>query len=274
MIVIIIAVTAMFVLAELGINIAPLLASAGVVGLAIGFGAQKLIQDVITGIFIQLEGAIDVGDVVTVGGTSGVVERLTIRSVALRDLQGVYHIVPFSSVDMVSNYMRGFAYVVSEMSVAYRENVDEVKKAIYDAFEKLKELPEIRASILDEELEWMGLDRFGASEVVLRSRIKTLPGKQWETGRAFNAEIKKIFDERDIEIPFPHQTVYFGVDKKGEAPPMHVVNTGPPPKSAKPAPARPASSRRAPAKSTAAKKGAPRKRVRRGGSTPDMPDND
>ncbi|MCD7058601.1 mechanosensitive ion channel domain-containing protein [Pelagibacterium xiamenense] len=217
-----IVIVLMFVLAEVGLNIAPLLASAGIIGLAVGFGAQKMVQDIITGVFIQLEGAIDVGDVVQIGGISGVVERLTIRSAALRDLEGAYHIVPFSSVDVVTNYMRGFSYALLDIGVAYREDTEEAKKAIYDAFEELRADPE-NAKVIIGDLEWMGLNEFGASEIILRARIKTLPGNQWALKRAYNAILKRIFDERNIEIPFPHQTVYFGVDKAGNAPPLHMV---------------------------------------------------
>lgn len=214
-------ITLMFVLSDLGIDIAPLIASAGVLGLAIGFGAQKLVQDIITGVFIQFESAIDVGDVVTVGGTTGTVERLTIRSVSLRDLNGVFHIIPFSSVDMVSNYMRGFSACVCEMGVAYRENIDEVKAAMLDAFAELRQHPDHGPSILGD-IEWHGVTGFGDNAVTCRVRILTRPGKQWGLGRTYNEIIKRIFDERDIEIPFPHQTLYFGVDKQGKAPPMHV----------------------------------------------------
>jgi len=215
--------TLMFALSEIGLDIAPLIASAGVIGLAVGFGAQKLVQDIITGIFIQLEGAIDVGDVVNIGGISGSVERLTIRSAGLRDVNGVYHIVPFSSVDTVSNFMRGFAFVLCDMGVAYRENLDEVREAMMDAFEALKKNPDVAPDIVDPNLEWMGIDKFLDSAVVVRARIKTLPGRQWAVSRAYNAEIKRVFDERGIEIPFPHQTVYFGEDKKGRAAPLHLV---------------------------------------------------
>ncbi|WP_189424983.1 mechanosensitive ion channel domain-containing protein [Devosia pacifica] len=254
----IIVFTLMFCLAEIGINIAPLLASAGVIGLAIGFGAQKLVQDIITGIFMQLEGAIDVGDVVEIGGISGSVERLTIRSAGLRDLNGVYHLVPFSSVDTVSNYMRGFAYALCDMGVAYRENVDDVKQAMFDAYDLLMEDPDVAPNLVDRQPEWMGLDRFDDSAVILRLRIKTLPGQQWGVGRAYNAVLKRIFDERDIEIPFPHQTVYFGVDKAGKAPPMHVIEDG----------EAPGASGKTPPK---------RKRQRRAtpsAQTPGLPDND
>ena len=211
--IVLIILTLMFALSEIGINIGPLLASAGVLGLAIGFGAQKLVQDIITGVFIQLENAMNVGDVVTVGGTTGTVEKLTIRSVSLRALDGTYHIIPFSSLDMVSNYMREFAYTVTDMGIAYREDIDEAKQAMHDAFD------ELRASEAGEpiigDMEWFGVNSLGDSAVVLRTRIKTKPGSQWGVGRAFNEILKKLFDERGIEIPFPHQTLFFGEDKSG-----------------------------------------------------------
>ncbi len=220
-------ITLMFVLAEIGLDIAPLLASAGVLGLAIGFGAQKMVQDIITGIFIQFENAINVGDVITVGGITGEVEKLTIRSVSLRDLQGAYHIVPFSAVDLVTNYMRGFGYFLCEMGVAYRENVEEVKAAMFDAFEELRSDPEQAQKIL-EDFEWFGLNAFGDSAIVLRARIKCAPGTQWGVGRAYNAIVKRIFDERGIEIPFPHQTIYLGEAKDGATQTFKVSNVAAP----------------------------------------------
>ncbi|MEI4232224.1 mechanosensitive ion channel domain-containing protein [Roseovarius sp. D22-M7] len=210
-----VVITLMFVLSEIGLDIGPLLASAGVLGLAIGFGAQKMVQDIITGIFIQFENAMNVGDVVTVGGVTGTVERLTIRSVSLRDLQGVFHIIPFSSVDMVSNYMRDYGYFVCDMGVAYREDIEEAKQAMLDAFAELKGDPAQADGILDE-IEWFGVNSFGDSAVMLRARIKCVPGRQWGIGRAYNGVLKKVFDARNIEIPFPHQTIYFGESKAGE----------------------------------------------------------
>jgi small-conductance mechanosensitive channel len=214
-------ITLMFVLSEIGLDIAPLLASAGVLGLAIGFGAQKLVQDIITGIFIQFENAMNVGDVVTAGSTTGVVEKLTIRSVSLRDVNGTYHLIPFSSVDMVSNFMRDFGYFVCDMGVAYRENIADVKQAMLDAFEALRADPEQARNIMDD-LEWFGLNSFGDSAVVVRARIKCQPGTQWGVGRAYNGHLKEIFDARNIEIPFPHQTIFLGESKKGETQPFHV----------------------------------------------------
>ncbi|MEO1292855.1 MAG: mechanosensitive ion channel domain-containing protein, partial [Pseudomonadota bacterium] len=219
--ILLLVLTLMFSLSQIGLDIAPLLASAGVLGLAIGFGSQKLVQDIITGIFIQLENAMNVGDVVTVGGVSGVVEKLTVRSVSLRDLHGVFHIIPFSSVDSVSNFMRDFAFHVATIGVAYREEVGQVRQAMEDAFAETKANADVGGTILGD-LEWMGLESFGESAVELRARIKTLPGKQWAVGRVYNEAIKTIFDARGIEIPFPHQTVYFGEDRTGNAPPVNV----------------------------------------------------
>ncbi|MCX4190168.1 mechanosensitive ion channel domain-containing protein [Methylophaga sp. OBS3] len=220
-----IIMTIMIVMSEIGINIGPLLAGAGVLGLAIGFGAQKLVQDVITGVFIQMENAISVGDVVTAGSITGVAEKLTIRSLGLRDLSGTYHIIPFSSVDTVSNYMREFAYHVGEYGVAYREDTDEVIIKLRDAFDELMSDDDNRQKILSDELEVHGVTALADSSVNVRVRIKTLPGSQWAIGRAYNRLVKRHLDAAGIEIPFPHLTLYFGEDKQGEAPaaPIRVI---------------------------------------------------
>jgi small conductance mechanosensitive channel len=210
----------MLVLSELGVDIGPLLAGAGVIGLAVGFGAQKLVQDVITGAFIQLEDTMNEGDVITTGGITGVVERLTIRSVSLRSLDGAYHLIPFSSVDTVTNVMKHFSYHVAAIGVAYRESIPEVKQAMRDAFEKLRETP-FGADILGD-FEMQGVVEFADSAVVVRARIKTLPGKHFALGRAYNEILKEIFDARGIEIPFPHVTLYMGQLKDGSAPPLRV----------------------------------------------------
>ncbi|MEQ8480157.1 MAG: mechanosensitive ion channel [Hoeflea sp.] len=204
----------MIALSELGIDIGPLLAGAGVLGLAIGFGAQKLVQDIISGVFIQLENAMNVGDVVGAGGITGVVERLTLRSVSLRDLSGVYHIIPFSSVDSVSNYMRNFAYHIEEVGIAYKESVEDGKAAMHEAFDRLMESTH-KSDIL-EPLEMHGVTGLGDSAVLIRARIKTAPGMQWDVGRAYTELVKEVMDERGIEIPFPHTTLYLGRDKKGK----------------------------------------------------------
>jgi small conductance mechanosensitive channel len=214
----------MLVLSELGVNIGPLLAGAGVVGLAIGFGAQKLVQDVINGAFIQFEDTLNEGDVVTAGGVSGVVERLTIRSVSLRSLDGAYPVIPFSSVDTVTNLVKHFSFHVAAIGVAYRENIAEVKQAMRDAFEQLKQT-EFGADII-EDFEMQGITEFADSAVIVRARIKTQPAKQWAVGRAYNEILKQVFDERGIEIPFPHLTLYAGENKDGSAPALRVQSLG------------------------------------------------
>ncbi len=207
----------LMVLSEAGINIAPLIAGAGVVGLAVGFGAQKLVQDIITGIFILVEDAVSVGDVVNVAGIGGLVEDLSIRSLRLRDLDGSVHTIPFSSVSTVTNLTKTFSYFVADIGVAYREDTDEVAEVCRKIVDEMRDDERYRRSIL-EPLEVLGVDRFADSAVILKARIKTRPIKQWDVGREFNRRMKKRFDELGIEIPFPHVTLYFGEDKQGRAP--------------------------------------------------------
>lgn len=217
----------MLALAQIGVNIAPLLAGAGVIGLAIGFGAQKLVEDIITGIFIQFENVMNEGDVVEAGGKSGVVEKLTIRSVTIRDLNGTVHLIPFSSVALVSNMVRGFSFHVAEVGVAYESDIGEVKQAMHDAFDILMQ-GEHREEIIDD-LDMQGVIAFADSAVTVRARIKTLPGKHWGTGRAYSEILKRVFDERGIEIPYPHVTyVAPSAGKKGNQlpPPAGVPAAG------------------------------------------------
>lgn len=214
-------------LSELGINIAPLLAGAGVVGLAIGFGSQKLVQDLITGAFILFEDTIAVGDVVKLGEHSGVVEAISIRTIRLRDLTGSVHTIPFSTVGTVVNLTKDFSFYAMEVGIAYREDTDEVVAVLRQLGEELMADPDFGHLIL-APLEVLGVDRFDASSVVIKARIKTLPVKQWSVGREFNRRMKKRFDELGIEIPFPHTTIYFGEDKKGRAPPARIRVEGSP----------------------------------------------
>ncbi|MDP6787485.1 MAG: mechanosensitive ion channel [Rhodospirillales bacterium] len=217
----------LIVLSELGINIAPLLAGAGVIGLAVGFGSQKLVQDVITGAFILFEDVISVGDVVRVAGQSGVVEAISIRSIRLRDVSGSVHTIPFSTVDTVTNMTKEFSYYVLEVGVAYREDTDEVVDILRAILDDMRDDPDWGAFIIDP-LDVLGVDAFADSAVIIKARIKTAPIKQWSVGREFNRRMKKRFDEENIEIPFPHTTLYFGVDKAGTAPPARVAMEGTP----------------------------------------------
>ncbi len=219
--VILVIVVALMLLSELGVNIAPLLAGAGVVGLAIGFGSQKLVQDVISGVFTLLEDTIAVGDVVQVGGHAGVVEAMSIRSLRLRDLSGNLHTLPFSNVDTVTNMTKDFSYYLMEVRVSYREDTDEVVEVLNAISAELREDEEYGPSIL-EAIEVLGVDGFSDSAVIIKARLKTKPIMQWWVGREFNRRMKKRFNALGIEMPFPHMTVYFGMDKQGNAPPAHL----------------------------------------------------
>jgi moderate conductance mechanosensitive channel len=215
------AIVTMVVLAELGVNIGPLIAGAGVVGIAVGFGAQKLVQDVITGAFILMEDSISVGDVVKVGEHSGLVEAITIRTVRLRDLSGSVHTVPFSAVSSVVNMTKDFSHFVLDVGVAYREDTDQVVEVLKEIDAQMRGEPEFAQRMI-APIEVLGVDRFADSAVIVRARLKTKPIEQWTVGREFNRRMKKRFDELGIEIPFPHTTIYFGVDKQGAAPPAHL----------------------------------------------------
>ncbi|MDP6604602.1 MAG: mechanosensitive ion channel [Rhodospirillales bacterium] len=219
-------IVTLVVLSELGVNIAPLLAGAGVIGLAVGFGSQKLVQDVINGAFILFEDSIAVGDVVSAGGHAGVVESLNIRSIRLRNLSGHVHTIPFSTVDTVTNLTKEFSYSVFEIGIAYREDTDAVTEVLREIGTEMQTDPEFGPLIL-EPLDVMGVDKFDDSAVVIKARFKTAPIKQWTVGREFNRRMKKRFDALGIEIPFPHQTLYFGEDKQGRAPAVRVALEGP-----------------------------------------------
>jgi small conductance mechanosensitive channel len=208
-------IVALTVLSELGINIAPFLAGAGIAGIAIGFGAQSLVKDVITGFFILFEDSVAVGDVVNVGGHSGVVESMSVRTVCLRDLSGNVHVVPFGEITTVRNMTKDFAYALIEAGVAYKENVDDVVEVLREIGEDLRQDEDFGPLIL-EPLDVLGLDSFGDSAVNIRVRLKTIPGKQWGVRREFHRRMKAVFDARGIEIPFPHRTVYFGTEDKSD----------------------------------------------------------
>lgn len=218
----VIAVAVVVVLGELGVALGPILTAAGVLGLAVGFGAQHLVQDVINGFFLLLDDQIRVGDVVTIGDKGGLVERVTLRLTVLRDLAGNVHFIRNGQIDIVTNMTKEFSRYVFDVGVAYRENVDEVIEVLKEVDEDMRSDEYFGPSIL-EPIEILGLDRFDDSAVVVRARTKTKPIKQWEVGREFNRRLKKRFDELNIEIPFPHQTIYFGEDKQGQAPPLRMV---------------------------------------------------
>ncbi len=218
----IIVVAVLMILAELKIEIGPVLAAAGVVGLAVGFGAQHLVQDVISGFFILLDDQIRVGDVVQIADKGGLVERLNLRMVVLRDLAGNVHYVRNGKIDVVTNMTKDYSRYVFDIGIAYREDVDEVIRIVRQLDEELRSDPGFGPDIL-EPIEILGLDQFADSAVIIKARTKTKPIKQWSVAREFNRRLKKRFDEKGIEIPFPHVTLYMGQDKAGQAPPMNVA---------------------------------------------------
>lgn len=217
----IIIVSAMMILRQLGIEIGPILAAAGIVGLAVGFGAQSLVKDLISGFFILLEDQFRVGDVVEIAGKSGLVERINLKTTILRDLAGNVHYIPNGQIDTVTNMTKEYSRYVFEIGVAYRENVEEVIEIMKEVDEELRNDPEFKDDIISP-IEIMGLDKFADSALIIKARTTTKPIKQWRVGREFNLRLKKKFDQRNIEIPFPHVTLYLGEDKAGQAPPLRV----------------------------------------------------
>jgi small conductance mechanosensitive channel len=216
-------VAGMLILSELGVSLAPILGAAGVVGIAVGFGAQSLVKDYFGGLFLLLENQIRVGDVVQIAGIGGFVEEITLRHVRLRDYDGNVHFVPNGLITTVTNMSREYAQSVVDVGVAYREDVDEAFGVMRAVAGEMRADPVFGAKILDE-LEIAGVERWADSAVVLRCRFKVAPLEQWNVRREYLRRLKKAFDERGIEIPFPHLTVYAGAGKDGSAPPFRVAN--------------------------------------------------
>jgi small conductance mechanosensitive channel len=210
------------ILEQLGIDAAPILAGLGLFGLAVGLASQSLIKDVINGLFLLFEDSLSVGDVVSLRGTGGQVEKVTLRAVTIRDLAGNVHIIPNSTIDMVTNMTKVYSRYVLDVGVAYREDVDAVINILREIDTEMRRDPLYRRDML-EPLEVLGLERFDESAVVIRARLKTRPIQQWRIGREFNRRLKKVFDERGIEIPFPHRTLYWGNPPSGSQPPLPVA---------------------------------------------------
>ncbi|MCK6458500.1 MAG: mechanosensitive ion channel [Planctomycetes bacterium] len=223
---IVIVLATIMALSQAGVQIAPLLAGVGVLGLAVGFGAQTLVKDIITGVFILMEDTVSVGDIAMVNGTGGQVEAISIRTLRLRDVSGNVHTIPYSSITTVTNMTKDFSRYLIEAGVAYREDTDEVVKILQEVGAQMRQDADYRHDIL-EPIEIMGVDRFENSAVIVRARLKTRPMQQWRVGREFNRRMKKAFDARGIEIPFPHRTLYWGQLKDGTAPPLPLRSDGP-----------------------------------------------
>lgn len=214
-------VVGMLIIAELGINIAPLLAGGGFAVLAIGFAAQSIIKDLLTGFMFLAEDAINIDDWVILGNYSGQVEGINIRHIRMRDIYGNVHIVPWGTVEGVTNQTKLFSYAVLEAGVAYRENIDEVIEVLKKVAAEMRDDEELKKDILSE-LQVLGVIELGNSSVVIRTRFKATPFKKWFLERNFRQRVKNRFDELGIEIPYPHTTLYFGENKQGTAPPARV----------------------------------------------------
>jgi small conductance mechanosensitive channel len=222
--IVIVTLAGTLVLGELGVSVAPILATAGVAGIAIGFGAQSLIKDYFNGFFLLLDDQIRQGDVVEVADRGGLVEEVTLRYVRLRDLDGHVHFVPNGEIKVVTNRTREYATAVVEVGIAYREDPDEALAVMREVAGAMRADPDWSARIADE-LEVMGVEKWADSALILRARIRVVPPiQQWNVKREYLKRLKQAFDARDIEIPFPHLTVYPGSRKDGSAPPLHLVS--------------------------------------------------
>ncbi|MGA0603801.1 mechanosensitive ion channel family protein [Caulobacter sp. KR2-114] len=190
-------------LGDVGVNIGPLIAGAGVVGVALGFGAQSLVKDFITGVFLVVEDIVSVGDVVKIGQSGGLVERMTLRTIRLRDFDGALHVFPYSEAQVIHNLTKTFSCYVFNLQVSYSADLDRAMQLMRDVGAELQSEPEYGDRIL-EPLEVVGVDDLADSGVVLKARLKTVPLQQWSVGREYNRRIKLAFDREGVEIPYPH----------------------------------------------------------------------
>lgn len=199
----------LILLGKFNINIAPILASAGIVGLAVGFGAQELVRDFISGFFILLEDQIRTGDVAIINGTTGTVEKIEMRTTTLRDASGVVHIFQNGKINTLSNMTKGWSAIVVEIGVAYKEDTDRVSEVMKQVGEEMMKDPDFGNRMLAPVDVW-GVDQFADSSVVLKVKLTTKSGMQWSVSREYRRRIKKAFDAQNIEMPFPHISLYTG----------------------------------------------------------------
>ena len=206
--IVIVIVAGTLILDAFGISVAPILATAGVAGVAIGFGAQSLIKDYFTGFFILLEDQVREGDVVEVAGKSGHVEEVTLRYVRLRDFDGHVHFVPNGEIKIVTNRTRGFANAAIEVGIDYAADVEEAMNVMREVGAGLRADPKWQNRIADD-IEIQGVEKLADSAVVLRARLKVVPAiEQWNVRREFLKRLKKAFEERGVAIPFPQLTIH------------------------------------------------------------------
>lgn len=201
-----VAMALLMILRELNVDVMPLLTGAGIVGLAIGFGAQTLVKDVISGFFMILENQVRVGDVAVINGIGGAVESMRVRSITLRDVEGTVHVFPNGSINTLANKTKDFSFAVLDVAVGYREDTDRVVAVLRQVGDEMFQAPQFKSSLL-EPLEIFGIDGFGEAALTIKIRFKTLPLKQWEVVREMRRQIKKRFDAEGIEIPTPQRTV-------------------------------------------------------------------
>ncbi|MDE2024603.1 MAG: mechanosensitive ion channel family protein [Gammaproteobacteria bacterium] len=212
---------ALTLLSQLGINIGALLAGAGVAGLALSFGAQSLVKDVISGFFMVMENQIRVGDIAAINDTRGTVESIHFRTTLLRDVDGAVHVFRNGEITKLANLTRDWSGYIFEIGVAYKEDTDKVIGIIQRVGWDMKGDPELGKNLL-QDMEIFGVDQLADSAVIIKGRLKTQPSAQWAVGRAFLARVKKAFDAEGIEIPFPHRTLYFGE----ASPPFKISRSG------------------------------------------------
>jgi small conductance mechanosensitive channel len=206
------AIAILMVLRELHVDIGPVLAGAGIVGLAVGFGAQTLVRDIISGFFLILEDQVRVGDVAAINGVGGLVEAINLRTIVLRDTEGTVHVFPNGAINTLANRSKDYSYYVIDLSVAYDEDPDRVAEVVRATAADLQKDARFGPFIL-EPLEVLGVDAFGESALLLKMRIKTMPLKQWDVGRELRRRIKKAFDAAGISIPFPQRVVMTRIEK-------------------------------------------------------------
>lgn len=224
--VVITIITGMLILSEMGISIAPILAAAGVLGVAAGFGAQSLVKDYFSGFFLLLENQIRQGDVVEVAGKGGLVEEVTLRYVKLRDYEGYVHFIPNGAITTVTNMSREFAYAVIDIRVAYKENLDDVMELMREVGKEIRQDPAFAYKILDD-IEIAGVDALADSAVIIKSRFKVQALAQWDVKREFFRRIKHRFEDSDVEIPYPHVAFHPGQHKNRSTPPLTTTPSQP-----------------------------------------------
>lgn len=204
--IVIVSIALLMILHELRIDIAPVLTGAGIAGLAVGFGAQTLVRDVISGFFLILEDQVRVGDVAAINGTGGLVEEINLRTIVLRDQEGTVHVFPNGAINTLANRSKDFSYYVIDLGISYREDPDRVVRVLKEVGAELQKDPQFSPFIL-EPVEVLGVDAFADWSVTLKLRIKTVPLKQWDVGRELRKRIRKAFEVHGIEIPFPERVV-------------------------------------------------------------------